>query len=148
MLCAFFHHIFIKIILKIEINWALKRNTTQNKKITGAQKYMKSLSMSKLAVQVTVEISLQVGITSGEKNQWNPYFTSSHKISSPVFRKLIYENPLVKYLQKMRYFPECIVWISKENKIRMDKYILCVSHKGNTSISSFFTQLIDIWRNV
>lgn len=30
---------------------------------------MKSLFMSKLAVQVTVEISLQVGITSGEKNQ-------------------------------------------------------------------------------
>lgn len=30
---------------------------------------MKSLSMSQLAVQVTVEISLQVGITSGEKNQ-------------------------------------------------------------------------------
>lgn len=30
---------------------------------------MKSLFMSKLAVQVTVEISLQVGFTSGEKNQ-------------------------------------------------------------------------------
>lgn len=74
-----------------------------NKKITGAQKYMKSLSMSQLAVQVTVEISLQVGITSGEKINEIP-ITSSHKISSPVFRKLIYDNPLVKIFTENEIF--------------------------------------------
>lgn len=38
----------------------------------------------------------------------------------------------------MRYFPEYITRINKENKTRMDKYIFYASHKGNPNISCFF----------
>lgn len=145
---CFFHPIYIKIILKIEINWALKRNTTTKKENNRCTKIHEKLSMSKLAVQVTVETSLQVGITNGEKIIEIPTSLQTTKSVLLYLENLCMKILLLKYLEKMRYFPECIVWFSKENKIRMDKYILCVSHKGKTSISSFFTQLINIWRNV
>lgn len=65
--------------------------------------------MSKLAVQVTVETSLQVGITNGEKIIEIPTSLQTTKSVLLYLENLCMKILLLKYLEKMRYFPECIV---------------------------------------
>lgn len=81
-------------------------------------------------------VTVQVGITSGEKTWSNSYFTPNHRVSLPALRKLKYERLLVKIFAWKRE-------TNKNGQIHIYAFLT-----KEIYFMFFFMQLMNIWRDM